>query len=277
MVRTEGEISLDGHVALITGGGRGIGRATALALSAAGAAVVVSARSEDQLAETVRQIEASGGRALMVAADVRDRGAVDHVVERTEREVGPITVLVNNAATGIAGPFAQTDPDRWWQTLEVNLLGPVYCTRAVLPGMIARGRGRIVNIISGAAFGPIPMMSEYCVSKAALQRFTENLAIEVAEQGIVVFAVDPGIVRTELLDSMLHSGIPFTEHMFQGFLDQGLDVPPGRTAQLVTVLASGLADALSGRYLDANEDVRSVLQRVDEIRGADLYVLRARR
>lgn len=277
MGRAEGAISLDGQVALITGGGRGIGRAIALALSAAGAAVAVCARSKDQLVQTVRQIEASGGRALMVAADVRDRGAVEHLVERTERELGPITVLVNNAGTGSAGPFAQTDPDDWWQTLEVNLRGPVYATRVVLPGMIARGRGRIVNIISGAAFGPIPMLSAYCVSKAALQRFTENLAIEVAEQGIMVFAVDPGIVRTELLDGLVHSGVPFTEQMFQGFLEHGLDVPAERTAQLVTVLASGLADALSGRYLDANEGVEGVLDRIDEIREADLYVLRARR
>lgn len=277
MTSRESGIRLDGRMALVTGGGRGIGRAIAQALGAAGAHVAICARSEDQLAETVRLIEDAGGRALMVAADVSDRGAVERAVAQVERHAGPIDVLVNNAGIGTAAPFAASDLDAWVHTIEVNLLGPVYCSRAVLPGMIANGRGRIINIISGAAFNPIPFMSDYCVSKAALQRFTENVAIEVAQQGVQIFAVDPGLVHTPLVDGALHSGVPFIEQMFAGMLDQGIDVPPERAAHLVVFLASGRADALSGRYLDANDDVQLVLERGDEIREADLYVLRSRR
>ena len=138
------EMRLDGQVALVTGGGRGIGRAIALALSLAGAAVAVCARTSSQLAETVQLIERQGGRALALPADVADRHAVEAMIEQAECALGPIDILVNDAAiAGPAGPFAETDPDAWWEVQVINLRGPVYCSRAVLPGMIRRGRGRI--------------------------------------------------------------------------------------------------------------------------------------
>src|SRR4051794_37121281 len=165
---------LSGQVAVVTGGGRGIGRALALALSAAGASVAVVARSEDQIAETAGRIRESGGRALAIAADVADPGADGRMAEEVERALGPVDLLVNNAGdSGPLGPIAEADADRWWRCQEVNLRGPFVCARAFLPGMIARGRGRIVNVASGAGTQSIPYLSAYVVGKTALIRLTE--------------------------------------------------------------------------------------------------------
>lgn len=274
---TEPMIRLDGQVALVTGGGRGIGRAIAIALSAAGAAVAVCARSADQLGQTVRQIEDRGGRALAIPTDVGDGRAVGRTVEQVERQLGPIDLLVNNAGVaGPMGPLAQTDPDAWWRTLEINLRGPLYCSHAVLPGMIRRGQGRIVNIASDAGFQAFPMVSSYSVSKAALYRFTENLAAETADQGIRVFAIYPGLVYTDLVETGLHCGVPSVEGLFRRLLDEGDNLPPERAGEMVVFLASGQADALSGRFLGARDDERALVARAEEIRARDLYMLRQR-
>ncbi len=270
-------VRLDGQVAIVTGGGRGLGRAIAVALSASGSAVAVCARSEDQLAETVRQIAGQGGSALAIPADVSDRRAVERMVERVAQELGPIDLLVNNAGVGgPVGPLAQTDPDEWWQNLEINLRGPLYCSHAVLPAMIARGRGRIVNVASDAGFQAFPMVSAYSVSKAALYRLTENLAAETAGLGIRVFAIYPGLVYTDMVETALHCGEPSVEGLFRRLLDEGDDLPPERAAEMVVFLASGQGDVLSGRFFGARDDERALVGRADEIRERDLYMLRQR-
>jgi NAD(P)-dependent dehydrogenase (short-subunit alcohol dehydrogenase family) len=197
-------VRLEGQVALVTGAGRGIGRAIALALGDAGAAVAVCARTEGAVTGVAGEIADRGGHALAMRCDVTNRQEVESMAAQIEGAIGPIDLLVNNAGRfGPVGPFAATEPDEWWQALEVNLRGPLYCARAVLPGMLTRGHGRIVNVSSGVGFAAIPMLSAYVVSKTALYRLSENLAAETRGQGVMVFAIDPGLVRTAISESAL--------------------------------------------------------------------------
>jgi NAD(P)-dependent dehydrogenase (short-subunit alcohol dehydrogenase family) len=271
-------ISLAGQTALVTGGGRGIGRAIAAALARAGASVAVIARSTDQLRETVQIVEGAGGRAMARPVDVTDQAAVEALVSDVEAELGPIDLLVNNAGIiGDYGPAWEADPALWWRVMEVNLLGPFLCVRAVVPGMIARRRGRIVNLSSGAGLNHFPHGSAYAVSKAAVTRFTENLSGEVQPYGIAVFNLSPGTVRTAMTQHVLTSpaGQKWQPHLRQVF-DEGRDVPPDEAARLAVYLASGQADALTGRYLRVSDDIPDLVRRAAEIKERDLYTMRLR-
>ena len=270
-------VRVDGQVALITGAGRGIGRAIALALGDAGAAVAVCARTEGAVAGVAGEIADRGGHALAMRCDVTHREEVEGIVAELEGAVGPVDLLVNNAGQfGPTGPFAATDPDEWWQALEVNLRGPLYCTRAVLPGMLARGHGRIINVSSGVGFAAIPMLSAYVVSKTALYRLSENLAAETRGHGVMVFAIDPGLVRTAISESAMSCGEPSIEQWFTGAFANQEDVPAESAATLVAYLASGAADVLSGRNIHASGDVAQMVAQAVEINEQDLYVLRER-
>ena len=160
--------------------------------------------------------------------------------------------------------------------LEVNLRGPLYCARAVLPGMLARGRGRIVNVSSGAGFAAILMLSAYVVSKTALYRLSENLAAETRGHGVMVFAIDPGLVRTAMSESRLSRGKPNVEQWFDNAFANQDDVSAAVRAALAVYLASGAADVLSGRNIDVSDDVAQMVARAAEIEEHDLYVLRER-
>lgn len=273
---------LGGQVALVTGGGRGLGRAYALALAQAGMAVAVTSRTEAELQETVQFIEQSGGRALAVPADVTDPNAVTHLVTMVERRLGPVDLLVNNAGLLRAvGTVAEVEEDAWWRELEVNVRGPFLCARAVLPGMIARRRGRIINLASAAGLAPIERGSAYCVSKAALIRFSETLALETRELGIAVFAIAPGTVRTPMNEYMLTSAVvrqraPVIQQWFEQLYAEGRNTPIEQSVALILFLASGQADALSGRFINVKDDVAELTRRVEEIRNKELYTLRLR-
>jgi NAD(P)-dependent dehydrogenase (short-subunit alcohol dehydrogenase family) len=267
---------LNGQVALVTGGGRGIGRAVAQALAAAGAKVAVLARSGDELAETVRLIEQNGGRARSFPADVTVADAVRGAVNAIERELGPVDLLVNNAAAlKPFGPLWETSVEEWWRGMEVNLLGPLLCSAAVLPGMVARGRGRIVNVASGAGTMSTPFYSSYVTSKTALIRFTECLALEAGPHGVSAFAISPGTVRTSMSEYSLKSPegrkwLPW----FQQIFDQHIDVPAERPAQLVLTLALGGADTLSGRFLSIHDDLDALVKSATTIEQQNLYSLK---
>jgi NAD(P)-dependent dehydrogenase (short-subunit alcohol dehydrogenase family) len=270
---------LDGQVALVTGGGRGLGQAFAQALAAAGACVSVSARSEDQLKETVQRITDAGGRAIALSADVTDAKAVKRVVAETEAQLGAINLLVNNA--GMPGPMVPTweaEPEHWWRTVEVNLRGPYLFTASVLPGMMQRRHGRIINISSGAAVGPSLYLSAYGAAKAGLTQWTNTLAMELAEHGIAVFAYAPGMVRTAMVDYAANSTEVDSriQNRFRDNLEQGRDTPIALTVDRFMFLASGEADNLSGRLLRASDDPGDLVQRSEVITTEDLLTLRMR-
>ena len=200
-------MELTGRRCLVTGGGRGIGRAIALALAREGARVAILARTGAELDKTATFLADQGQTALKLRADVGQREEVDASIERVLAAWGGVDVLVNNA--GIQGPIGrveEVDPEAWMQVVQVNLGGCFYCTRKVLPTMIAQHYGKIINLSGGGAVGPRPFFSAYSASKAGIVRFSENLAGEVAEHGIDVNAIAPGAVNTRMLDQRLAAG-----------------------------------------------------------------------
>jgi NAD(P)-dependent dehydrogenase (short-subunit alcohol dehydrogenase family) len=272
-------VDLTGQVALVTGGGQGLGRAFAIALAKAGAQVAVTARTAAPLAETVETVERAGGRALAVPGDVAEREAVAHVVSTVESQLGPVDILVSNA--GDPGPLGydwEVDPEEWWRTFEVNVRGAFLYARAVLAGMVTRQRGRIVNVSSGAGFNRLPQMGAYCATKAALTQWTKILAEDTRAHRIAVFAFHPGVVRTPMLAHLTTSPDVPKEvgDRFRALLSQGKDTPIERCAEMLPFLVSGRADALSGRFIRAQDSEEELVRRVEEIRRDDLHTVTLR-
>ncbi|HEY3050921.1 MAG TPA: SDR family oxidoreductase [Gaiellaceae bacterium] len=245
-------------MALVTGGGRGIGANIARELADAGARVAVSARTKNEVEGVAAEI---GG--LAIVADVSKREDVERMVGEVEAMLGPIDLLVANA--GIGGPDGATweiDPADWWRVFEINVLGVHLCCRTVIPGMLDRSSGRIVITASGAAYLPGSRSTAYPTSKAAVARYGETLANELRGQ-IPVFFFSPGLVQTEMTRP-LGEDMPWT--------------PPELAPQLVRVLASGRADTLAGRYIHAeHDDIEDLIARADEIEANDLNVIRLQR
>jgi 3-oxoacyl-[acyl-carrier protein] reductase len=254
------DAELAGEVALVTGGGRGIGRGIALELAHAGAHVAVAARTREQVEATAAETDG-----VAIEADVSNRSDVERMVAQTEEELGPLDVLVNNAGIAISeGSVWELEPEEWWHVFEVNVLGVYLCCRTVIPGMIARGGGRIVNVASGAAYLPSSTSTAYSASKAAVHRLSETLAAQLEPHGIPVFSISPGLVRTEMTSDTFGDDAPWT--------------PPELAPRLVRALASGRLDALAGRYLHAeHDDIDDVEQRAAEIIAQDLNAIRLRR
>ena len=252
------EDDLQGQVALVTGGGRGIGASIARELTDAGARVAVAARTRSQVEQVAAE---TGGHALEL--DVTDRAAVERAVDETERELGPIDLLCANAGVGNNEDVLwESDPDAWWSTHQVNVFGVYLCCRAVIPRMLERAGGRIVITGSGAAYLPGSSNSAYSASKAAVWRFGEVLAKQL-ERRIPVFVFSPGLVRTRMT-AWAPDDAPWT--------------PSHLAPRLVRVLASGRADALAGRYIHAeNDDVDDLIRRADEIQERDLNAIRLQR
>jgi NAD(P)-dependent dehydrogenase (short-subunit alcohol dehydrogenase family) len=262
---------------MVTGGGRGVGRAVAHALAAAGAAVAVLGRSDRDVKETAAAIERHG-RSLAIAADVTHEDEVAAAVGEAERELGPIDLLVNNAGSCEAlGPVWEVDPALWWRDVEVNLRGTFLCSRAVLPGMLRRRSGRIINFSTYGTIRPDPYRSAYASAKLAVLRFTDTLAAELAGRGVIVFAMTPGTVHTEMIDTLAAVAaerdwpVDWPDPATREFL------PPERAGELVVFLASGRADALAGRFLHPLDDVADLVERANEIVEQDLYAIRLRK
>ena len=268
--------SLSGQVAFVTGGGRGLGQAIAQCLATAGAHVVIAARNKAQLDETKALITQAGGHVHAFELDVTDQSAVKQVISDVEHLVDPIDLLINNAGIGEPlGPIWEVDADAWWQCLNVNLRGVFLCTQAVLPHMIGRHRGRIINMASAASLRAFAYASAYVVSKTALVRFTENLAVETQQHGISAFAIEPGTIRTALTEYLYGSdaGRKWTP-WFQKVFDEGRDVSTERMTELILELASGKGDALSGCMLSIYDDFDALIQQKEAIERDKLYTLR---
>lgn len=269
---------LEGQVAIVTGGGRGIGREICVAIAAEGASVAVMSRTEAQVDGTTQVIEAAGGTAMAAVADVTNLTEVQAVLRRIEASLGPTDILVNNAGSNtVPGLLVEADPAKWWRDVTINLLGPFHMCRSVLPGMLQRGQGRIINMMGAGTADTYAYLSAYGSSKAALMRLTETLDLEVCGSGISVFALDPGLVRTAMNEAHLQSGA--YERLFPSVVDafeQGLDSSPAMAALLAVEIASGRLDELHGRWLGAQEDLEQVLTEKDRILAQDLKTLRLR-
>lgn len=263
---------LQDNIAVVTGGGRGIGRTIAETLAAAGAKVALLGRQRDSLEDTARSIEADGGTALTIACDVSDMQAVPAAIAQAEANLGPIDLLINNAGIGAGGPIWEIPAQEWWRVQEVNVLGPFLTTQACLKGMVKRGSGRIINMGSYQGIAPNSDASPYCTSKAALLRLTDCTALEVEPHGIAVFAVSPGFVHTDMtreLEAMLRAKDPD----FEGW-DPAWIFPAQDCADLCLRLAVGEADALTGRMIHVRDDLDQMIADADEIVAADRYALR---
>jgi NAD(P)-dependent dehydrogenase (short-subunit alcohol dehydrogenase family) len=268
-----------GSVALVTGGGRGIGRIVGTALAQAGAAVALVSRSGDELAETVDLIETAGGVAAAAVADVADPHELAVAVAGLQTQLGPVDLLVNNAGmVGPIGPLWEVDATAWWTTMDVNLRGIVLASRLVLPSMVARRRGRIINITSQAGVHRWPLVSAYSVSKAAVVKLTENLAHETARYGVYVFSVHPGLLPIGLSTTVI-DGVPDNKYEKRisvwtiNELSEGRGAQPAQAVDLIMRVANGDADSLSGRHLSVHDDLDALLARRDEVLADDLYML----
>ena len=268
---------LENKTALITGASRGIGQALALSLANAGAFVVLISRSEEALIQVARNITDRGGQALPLVADVTQPEEIRRAVSRTQEARGGIDILIN--AAGIQAPiglFWENDLMAWEDAVRVNLLGAVRLSHAVLPMMQSRRQGKIINFSGGGATGPRPNFSAYAVSKAALVRFTETLAVELEPYNIQVNAVAPGAVNTQMLDEVLEAGekAGAEYHQAQERARTG-GTPVELVCELVRFLASPASGSLTGKLISAPHDPwREWAGKDRQINATPLYTIR---
>jgi NAD(P)-dependent dehydrogenase (short-subunit alcohol dehydrogenase family) len=272
---------LDGRAAIVTGGSHGLGLEIARAYLAAGARVLVCARDATALGRARTELESAADPASIetVAADVSEPDHVAALVAQALDRFSRVDVLVNNA--GVYGPKGQIDDvvwDEWEHAIRVNLLGSVLCCRAVLPHFRANGYGKIVQLSGGGATSPLPRLSAYAASKAAVVRFAETLAEDLRGTGIDVNAIAPGALNTRLLDEVLEAG---PERVGDAFYERALEqqavggTPLELPARLALFLASAESDGITGKLISAPWDPwEAFASHAEDLRGTDVYTLR---
>lgn len=242
------------RVALVTGGGRGIGRAIALRLAEQDHAVVVGDLLETEALQTAKQIQAAGDRSLAIPLDVTDSSSVSVAVEQVSKDLGPVEILVNNAGWDEFRPFLETDERFWDRVIEVNFKGCLRLTKAVLPGMVERGFGRIVNIGSDAGRVGSSLESVYSGAKGAVISFTKTIAREVARSGVTANTVCPGPTDTPLLRQMVgerEGAAKLIDSMTRAVPMKRLGTPD-EVASAVAFLASEEAGFITGQTLSVS-------------------------
>lgn len=276
-------MTLTGRSAIITGANQGLGRALATAFVDAGASVFLVARTDDLLGQVqdalARRVGGSGQVVARLAADVSQPEQCDRVVRRAAETLPGLTALVNNA--GVYGPMGRVednDWEAWTRAIGINLFGTVLMCRAVLPRFRAQGYGKIINLSGGGATAPLPRMSAYAASKAAVVRFTETLAEEVRDARVDVNAIAPGALNTRLLDEVLAAGPDkvgrdFYERSLKQQADGG--APPEKGAALAVFLASAASDGITGRLLSAVwDDWQHLPEHRERLNKSDVFTLR---
>jgi 3-hydroxybutyrate dehydrogenase len=258
--------SLADRVALVTGGGRGIGRAVALAFAREGAGIAVAARTVEEIERVAAEIRsASGTEALAVACDVSRLESIESAFSQvTERFARGIDILVNNAGIAESAPLVKTDDELWQRHMAINLSATFYCMRAALPAMIERGWGRIINIASIAGKTGAPYIAAYSASKHGVLGLTRSAAMEVAAKGVTVNAICPGYVETEMTTRGIENITAKTGRTAEEALDaikrmspQNRLVTPEEVAALALLLASHEGRGINGQAI--NVDGGSVL------------------
>ena len=272
-------MKLQDKVALVTGAGRGIGQAIAVAFAREGARVALAARNESELRETGSMVEAAGSVPLIVPTDVTDHAQVERLVDATVAQYSRLDILVNNAGiSGPIGPLETNDVAAWVDTVTVNLTGTFLCCRAAIPVMLGQGAGKIINLSGAGATNAWSNMSAYCSSKAAVVRLTEVLALELEDKGITVNALGPGSVHTSMWDKMTEEAAQAGATLIHETglrVTSGGGAPINECAELAVWLASAESGALSGRLISAaTDDFRGLPPKIAEIMASEAYTLR---
>ena len=264
---------LEGRVALVTGAGRGFGRAIAERFAAEGAKVALLSRSLKQLDEVAEAIRAAGGEALAVRCDVTDMASVEKAAGAIEKTLGPVDVVVSNA--GVPGPFGPiwlVDPDEWWRSQAVHIRAPMLLMHRFLPGMIERGKGHVICVSAIASRMVAPNLSAYCTGKIAQNRIVAEAAAELKDTGVAAFAIDPGFVFTQLARETMENAEAqkylggMVERLRGAENDPAAQKDLARCAQRCLDLASGKYDALSGNYYELPDDLDVELKKLEDAR-----------
>ena len=268
-----------GRTAVVVGAGRGIGRAIAETLAAAGADLVLASRTGSELDECVLACRANGGQAKAVPSDVADPSQAHSLIASAVGSLGRIDVLViSSGAYGPIGPIEENDPDEWKRAVEINLFGPLYLAQAVVPHMRAQGAGKIIILAGGGATSPLPLFSAYAASKAALVRLAETLAQELRDSNVQVNAIAPGLVDTQIQDEVLaagsRAGAQYDRIREIRQTGEGA-VSPDLAANLALFLASEASGALTGKLIAAPHDPWETWNgKEEELNSTQMYTLR---
>jgi NAD(P)-dependent dehydrogenase (short-subunit alcohol dehydrogenase family) len=269
---------LKGRVSIITGGSGGIGKAIAAAFVREGSSVVLASRTGPELEKTKRELAAFYSGVETCRADVSREQDVKTLVDFTLDRFGTIDVLVNCA--GVQGPIGlitEIDEKEWFEAIKINLYGTFLCIKAVLPVMMQKNRGKILNFSGGGAVSPRPRFSAYGTSKAGVVRLTETLAGELKDYNIGIHAIAPGAVNTKMLELVLAAGEKAGKEELSKALKQKREggVPPPQVAELAVFLASKKSDGLSGRLISLPwDDWAAIPRHLPDIMSSDVFAMR---